>query len=115
VQKFLGISVILAILAATLEGAATFEIFGDLGPGSGAALQNDPAAPVGESLVNGDDDCAACTPSCYCGCHGGVAVANWLHFEQAPPETPIPQVETRYLSLTNPPSLPPPIPGSLLA
>jgi len=113
VQKYLGICVILALLTATLESAATF---GDLGPGSGAALQNDPAeAPVGESLVNEDDDCATCTPSCYCGCHGGVAVANWLHFEQAPPETLTPRAETRYLSLTNPPSLPPPIPGSPLA
>jgi hypothetical protein len=116
VQTSLGIYVILAILAATLEGPADFEIFGDVDRGSSATLQNDQAEmSVGESIGNGDDNCSACTPSCYCACHGGVAVTNWVHFEQARPETLALQVETRYLSLTNQPSLPPPIPRSLLA
>ncbi|MEX2122950.1 MAG: hypothetical protein WD795_03585 [Woeseia sp.] len=115
-QTSVGIYVILAILAVSLEGPADFDIFGDPGGGASAQLQNDQAdAPAGESIGNGDDNCTACTPSCYCGCHGGVAIANLAHFEQAPPDTHTPQVETRYLSLTNPPSLPPPIPHSLLA
>lgn len=100
-KALLGICVILAILTASLEGAAEVPSSADLAPMC--------AEDVAEKTGDGKDDCVVCTPFCHCSLHGAALVG-----EVSRPGTPVSTsfavlTQARHASLTEPPSLPPPI------
>jgi hypothetical protein len=105
VKALLAIFVILAVLTASLQGAA--EVAYDADPAPLSA--EDPAGETASESDEGEDDCVVCTPFCHCSLHGAALVAG-VSRQHAPAAASFPaRAEVRHVSQAEPPSLPPPI------
>ncbi|MEX0707673.1 MAG: hypothetical protein WD078_06875 [Woeseia sp.] len=112
-RTFLGIFILLAILASSLQSAANSRSIATLAHddfiSTVSEQPDDPSIGQPSEDTVQDDDCAGCQTSCFCACHSGLLPTDWAHLEPLLPESAAPAINERYASLTVPPFLPPPI------